>query len=945
MLVLDGHCGGANARGVRADTRAVVVVSALAAVTIVAAGLTGDPRASGVPVVPAPLAGGGTFAQEGSDGAIHARVEVARRAYSTVPVVVEQTELHVEAAPPLGASGSPATPRDLPPANDRAVDPLNEPVVADAEASATAGRVETDPIEVSAVQTIGVTWPAEVDAEGLDLHVRTLVDGEWSEWEALESDVSPDSGTAEADNVRGGTEALAVPDADAVQLSFAASTAGGPDGMRLALVVPDADASASDQAPVVSTMPAAYVRVASASSSLPSASAPALISRAAWGARPPVCTPDVASTILAAVVHHTAGPNSYSTVTQAMQQIRNDQAYHIDGRGWCDIGYNFIVDKWGNIYEGRVGSADAPVIGVHAGGFNTATVGISMLGDYSTLSPPAAAQESVARVIAWRLGAYYRDPASTISYTTPGGENSIYPAGTSLALPTIIGHRDVANTACPGQAGYATLEWLRARARQLIGAGWVSPELSSTTPPMGASVVVRGATLGGPLDWQLQVVDERTGYAMSTSTGTIDQPGGGLLAQWDGLGPTGLPVGPGPYQLRLTGSNPSTGSAAVPWVGHVDVVGSQNPPVVAPAPLVGSLTLVPITPQRLLDTRPAGQSLGPASRLDLTVAGVAGVPADAKAVALNVTAVGATEVTFIRAWPAGAAAPPSSLLNAAPGRTAAAAGVTAVGGGGKVSLSNDAGSLHLVVDVTGYYTDAAASGASFEPLPRAARLLDTRGDAGIASGTTRPLVVAGTAGVPANATAVVLNVVSTRSTGPGYVSVVPHGADARATSTVNHLVGLDVANRATVPLAGGAVDVHVEGGSADVVVDVVGWYGPSGSLRLTPISAARVLDTRSGSPIGARQSKVFSVAGVAASLPGARAAIGTITATRQTASTTYLTIWPAGTPQPPTSDINTGAGRDQANMAVLTWNSAGDAAAYNDQGSTHLVVDVYALFG
>ena len=845
-------------------------------------------------------------------------------------------DVHITEAPvaidAAAASGRPASASRNPPAGVAPTAPTSAPVVAD-EPDGT-GRVLTPPVGTSDVQTIGVTWPEGTDGAALAPQVRVLTQGSWSGWRSMSvSDNAPDGGTADAAHqTRAGTDSLWIGDADAVQVSFA-PTAAVPD-VQLALVGSAQTSLGSGGSG--GNRPGTTVR--------DQAPVPSVYSRAAWGARPAVCTPGVADTIKAAVVHHTADSNSYSTVAEAMQQIRNDQAFHIDVRGWCDIGYNFLVDKWGNIYEGRAHSGDEPVIGVHAGGFNTATVGIAMLGDFSALTPSAATQESVAEVIAWRLGAYQRDPSSTIGYTTLGGETSRYAPGTWLALPTVIGHRDVDVTACPGDGGYSTIGWLRARAKQLIGAGWVNPAPSSATPSIGAPVTILGGTLG-TLAWRLQVVDERTGIVMSTSTGSIDQPTGGPLAQWNGTGPTGLPVGPGPYRLTLTGSDVSTGSVAVPWVGHVDVVGTQDPPVVAPVPLVGNLTFVPVTPQRLLDTRLTGQSLGPDSRLDLTVAGVAGVPVGARAVALNVTAVNASSVTFIRAWPAGAAPPPSSLLNDAPGRTAAAAGIIAIGGQGKVSLSNDAGSLHLVVDVTGYYTDAPAVGSLFAPLARAARLLDTRVDGAIPSGTTRSLSVAGAGGVPSDATAVVMNVTSVRSTAPGFVSVVPHGADPRATSTVNHLVGQDVANRATVPLSAGAVDVHVEGGSADVVIDVVGWYGPSGSLHLTPVPAVRVLDTRSGSPLGAGETREFSVAAVAALAPAARAAVATVTATQQTAFATFVTVWSAGAPRPPTSDLNTGWGRDQANMALLTWNSAGQAAVYNDQGSTHLVVDVYALFG
>jgi hypothetical protein len=828
--------------------------------------------------------------------------------------------------PPRSASQSP-------PPGEAPVDPTAAPVVADAPDGT--GRVLTPPVDTVSVQTIGVTWPDGTDGAALEPQVRVLAQGQWSGWQSLDaSDVAPDTGTVDAAHQsRAGTDSLWIGTATAVQMSFVAAPSV-PD-VRLALigstplVVPGQGGSGGAR-------PGAAVHG--------QAPVPSVYPRAAWGARPPVCTPAVASTLDAAVVHHTADPNTYSTVAQAEQQIRNDQAYHIDSRGWCDIGYNFVVDKWGNIYEGREHSGDEPVIGVHAGGFNTATVGIAMLGDYSTLTPPAATQESVAEVIAWRLGAYNRDPSSTIGYTTLGGENSRYAAGTYLALPTIIGHRDVAYTACPGQAGYGTLGWLRTRAKALIGAGWVNPEPSPAPAPIGTPVTIIGATLG-PIAWQLTVTDERTGIVMSTSSGSVNEATGGPLARWDGKGPTGLPVGPGPYRLTLTGTSPTTGSVAVPWVGHVDVVGSQDPTPPPAVPLVGNLTFVPITPQRLLDTRPTGQSLGPASRLDLTVAGVAGVPAGARAVALNVTAVSASEVTFLRAWPAGAAAPPTSLLNVSPGGTSAAAGVIAVGGNHAVSLYNNAGSLHLVVDVTGYYTDASGTGSAFAPLASAARLLDTRITGTIPSGQTRAVTVAGAGGVPADATAVVFNVTSVGAGGVGYVSVVPHGADPRATSTVNDLPGQNVSNRATVPLAGGQVDVHVEGAGAGVVLDAVGWYGPSGALQLTPIAPVRVLDTRTGSPLGAQATLTFPIGSASSAVPGAVAAVATVTATRQTAVATYITLWAAGAARPPTSDLNTGAGRDQANMAILTWSQAGQVAAYNDQGSTDLVVDVYALFG
>ncbi|VTR76229.1 N-acetylmuramoyl-L-alanine amidase [Cellulomonas hominis] len=817
---------------------------------------------------------------------------------------------------------------DLPP-----VDAAAETVVAGFVEAEEPERVVTAPVETAGAQTIGVTWPADVQAAALAPQARSLTDGTWSEWTDLgASDVAPDDGTADAEHaLRGGTDSLWVGEADAVQLSFAGTPEGGPSDMTLALVSSPEEEPAAVDGAASSTdatfRTAAYVPTA--------VSAPAVYSRAQWGARGQVCAPDVASTLLAAVVHHTAGSNSYSTVAQAMQQIRNDQAYHIDGRGWCDIGYNFLVDKWGNVYEGRANSGTQPVIGVHAGGFNTSTVGISMLGDYSSVTPSAGTQESVARLIAWRLSQYHRDPTSTVGYTTWGGENSRYPAGTKLDLRVVVGHRDTAFTACPGNAGYATLDGIRARARALIGAGFVNPAATATSVGIGGSVSVTGGVITGA-SWSLAVTDTRTGMVVQRVTGSSGPSGGGAIATWNGTSSAGNAVGPGTYRLTLSGTYGST--TLVPYAVNVTVSGSQNPPTVAPVALTGDLGFVPMSPVRVLDTRPTGASLGTASRVDVKVAGVSGIPADAKAVALTVTSVNSSTITHVRAWPAGQARPNASVLNTDPGRTTAGSLVVGVGGEGKVSLYNNLGSTHLLVDVTGYYT--TASGTGYQPLTTASRVLDTRQSGGaVAPRTRRAVQVAGVGGVPADATAVAVNVVSVRPGGYGYVAVLPSGGAAGTTSTVNNQPGRDTANRAVVTLSGGKLDVYVDGVAQNVVVDVVGWYGASASATFTPIAPVRAFDTRSGSPLAAGEARSLGVAGLPA---GADALAMNLTATGSTAAATYLTVWGPGS-RPATSDLNAGAGRDQANQ-VYVAPASGRVNVYNNLGSTHVLADVFGYF-
>lgn len=887
---------------------------------------------------------------------------VARAGAVATPPAVTDVPVHdvdITIAPTSGLSAF-AVPEPVSPdgaAPGGAGQDATTPDAATADRPHGSDRVRTGAIAASSHTTLGVSW-ADPGAS-LAVQVRTRTDGTWSPWRALDDEVtSPDASTSEAQRtLRGGTEAIWIGGADAVELSFPA-TGEPPRDVDLTLVgdaatdgVTGATADASSAAGPVDSADARTASSTTASAledadvtalaETSSVAAPGIISRAEWGAAPQLCAFDVASTLMFAVVHHTAGSNDYTSVAQAMAQIRNDQRYHQQSRGWCDIGYNYLVDKWGNVYEGRAGSGSRPVIGVHAGGFNTGSVGVSMLGEYGAVSPSAATQESVSRLIAWRLSAYHRDPAGTFSYTTGGGENSRYPAGTRLQLPVVIGHRDVAFTACPGERGYAMLGSVRSRARALIGSQMVNPYLLSTSLAYGSGTAVASDVVGS-IGWTLTVVDRRTGVELVRRTGSTGPTSGTTIAGWDGRSDAGVALGAGPYTLTMTGTDLVNGSPLVPWSQNFEVAGSQNPPVVAAVPLTGSLRYEAVDPARLVDTRATGGSLGPSSRMDLKVAGVAGVPADAKAVALNVTAVNSAGVSYVSAWPAGQARPGSSVLNADAGRTTAAATVVGVGGQGLVSLYNNAGSVHLVVDVTGYFTDAGATDG-YAPLATAARALDTRTSGGaIAAGGRRTVTLAGTAGVPADATAVVVNVVS-RAGGAGNVAVVPSGSAPGLTSTVNHVPGRDVANRAVVPLRSGAVDVNVAGSAADVVVDVVGWFGPGGTQRFTPVAPARAFDTRlTGRQLGERETRTFPVASVGGVPADASSVVLNLTATRANAYATYLTAWGPGA-RPATSDLNAGAGADIANVTFVRPATSG-VSVYNNAGSVDVVGDVMGYF-
>lgn len=378
----------------------------------------------------------------------------------------------------------------------------------------SAGRVETEVLEAGTFQTVGVTWPGEAEVGELDIAVRTRADGVWSGWTPLTpADDAPDPGTPDAENAaRGGTDPLWVGDAEAVQVSFAPTGEAGPEDLALTLVdtppVPESMADGVAGPGTARTVNALYTGPVATST------APRIISRSEWGARAQVCTPAVATKLVGAVLHHTAGSNSYSTVAEAMRQIRGDQAYHIDGRQWCDLGYNFVVDKWGNIYEGRANSLAKPIVGVHAGGFNTGTVGISMLGTYGS-APSAATTEAVAQIIGWRLGQYGVDPRSSMTYWTGVGQNSKY-QNQNVHLPRVFGHRDVAYTSCPGNGGYSALPGIRDRAATLSSSQRFR-QAEAVVRAMYQDLLDRTPDANGLADWSFTLANGGTAVDVTTA--------------------------------------------------------------------------------------------------------------------------------------------------------------------------------------------------------------------------------------------------------------------------------------------------------------------------------------------------------------------------------------------------------------------------------------------
>ncbi len=341
---------------------------------------------------------------------------------------------------------------------------------------------------------------------------------------------------------------------------------------------------------------------------------------------------------------------------------------------------------------------------------------------------------------------------------------------------------------------------------------------------------------------------------------------------------------------------------------------------------------------RVYDSRSATAFTNGETR-SITVAGVGGVPADATAVVLNVTAVSPSAGGYLTVWPTGQLKPGTSNVNFKPGDTVPNAVVVQLGAGGKIDVFNFGGTTQVLVDVSGYFI-----GGFIGVTPT--RLLDTR--SGAPTANDHVVQIAGQAGIPATGVeGVMVNVTVVSPGQPGYTTVHPDGVAQPNASNLNFLANEVVANAVGVGLgANGAIRVsHESFGPAHYLVDVFGYF-PTGSF--VSVNPTRVFDSRKAS--GGRgllrdgESYVVAVAGVAG-VPntGVGAVLANITVTGPTRGG-YVSVWPNGVAQPNTSVLNFSATQTKPNLAVLTLGAAGAVNVFVSTGSTNVLIDVLGYF-
>ncbi|MEU6755874.1 N-acetylmuramoyl-L-alanine amidase, partial [Streptomyces sp. NPDC046685] len=536
---------------------------------------------------------------------------------------------------------------------------------------------------------LGVTWTdPEAEVKGsIEARTRNAKTGKWSRWITLEQAQANLDG--KRPGMRGATEPVWVGLSDGAEVRVGGDAAAAlPAGLELALVDPGSTkaskkpgdlkaepaAFASPAADPVPPTPAEPPTTPGPASTAPK---PEIVSRVQWGAdeslndEGPVYLPG--AKIKAAFVHHTAASAPYEC-SESAAIVRGLHVYHVKTNGWRDLGYNFLVDKCGTIFEGRQGGVDQPVMGAHSYGWNSESTSVSVLGDYTSAGASAAALDAISRVAAYKLGQYDGDMNGTTTLRAGASQKNYFGKdfveGQSYEFKTLSGHRDGFNTQCPGNSLYPQLDQLRksgpAAALKVTSVnGEAAQPGSSFQTPGPVSVGFNTSTASTLVSKFELLVDDKS---VATTAGTARTVSSSLTS--------------GSHQLRIR---------ATATNGKV----STSLPVTVVAE-VKDIKFVPVAPNRLMDTReglgvPKAKVAGGTSITLQVAGGATGIPANGvTAAVLNVTATEPTQSSFVSVYPAGATRSSASNLNFTAGQTIPNLVIVPVVDG-KVSFYNHAG--------------------------------------------------------------------------------------------------------------------------------------------------------------------------------------------------------------------------------------------------------------
>ncbi len=442
------------------------------------------------------------------------------------------------------------------------------PLTFETAAGGGPGTHESSIVEVPFTMA-GLTWRGRGPAEAW--YRVDSGTGAWSAWRPLDVSTvdAPDPGTAEAARHTGGAELAYAGLSERIQFRISGDVPRDPKAVLIdtSIAATSAVEPLSEESMTESSMPGQ----------------PTIRPRTDWDPTnrcPPREIPEEIQ-VTTAIVHHTGIDRLYSA-SEVPNILLGYCLYHRNGRGWDDIAYNILVDRYGTIWEGRAGGVDKGIRGGHAKGFSSYSTGIAMIGNFTGSAPGWQQRAALEQLLAWKLGVHNLDPHGTTDLISMGSYK--YDKGVPVTLDTISGHRDVQATACPGIYAYNLLPTFRANTAAI----WTPPPTDYYAHPVVGDFDGDGAEEGVTYrrsdgTWWL--------YDSGSSTMAFDGPDGGAVdgaisADLDGNGSDEIVVRSG-ASVRvfdksgsgLTSTDVGSLGSATAWsldVGDVDGDGSDD---------------------------------------------------------------------------------------------------------------------------------------------------------------------------------------------------------------------------------------------------------------------------------------------------------------------------------------------------------------------------------
>jgi hypothetical protein len=412
---------------------------------------------------------------------------------------------------------------------------------------------------------LGVTW-TQSGGPPIQVDVATSRDGtSFGRVMTLDAEGGPDPGTPEYRPGAAASQLLWTGGRRCARISLRLTDGASLSDIDVSFINSSGTAAGPDATPDVAPTSSvgATLTVSSADAMTRK---PRFISRRRWGANPRLlnCKPDVAPELKMGFVHHTVTANRYPR-GKSDDIVRAIYAYHTRGQGWCDIAYNFLVDRFGRAFEGRSGGMTNPVVGAAQQGFNTGAFSVALMGTYGRHRPKRPMIRALRRVIAWRLDVAHVPPRGRAVMVSGGGPNTRYRKGKRVELPVISAHRYTGYTECPGKRVARRLPRLR---DAVTAAGTPKIYRPSVSPDRrrvgGTREPFIHATASDELVWSVAVRD-RWGTEVATFPAQIGET---LRLIWSNEGSHPLPSTPGRYEIMIqaaTAGGRRARSAIIPF--------------------------------------------------------------------------------------------------------------------------------------------------------------------------------------------------------------------------------------------------------------------------------------------------------------------------------------------------------------------------------------------